>query len=440
MFLNLVNAKRQLTIANWSMDFRQKCSLVLSIASLLINISPLSAIDTNGNISKRKGDWIVIGNEKVTGQHILLDGNLVIKKAARLELQGCTLEIIGKGSREHFVDWQGGTLVTKNVTIGGYVRPDGVPIHTVFHLYDGLWEAEDTIVQYAYGVSFHAETRGILRGIRMNAGPRPDAIIASGKADIELTDSSFPLALGVYCNKGGHAQLNLPIKKPVTTIFDGTNTPGVEYTMKLTRHIVPDMWFLFLRRMSMNMPQCTITIQHCPKVLVSLLGHNLNGQVRLSKDLSTLLKLGSTTLCKADEPVGISMYSVYCSGDKTDLTVKGPAIIAELMQWGGQLAIQGSPGKNDLMLLCTTLELKGSAKMNLQNVHLGRPLTWSDQENIGEANVGNNALLQGTDISINRVVLHTRDMGRINLDNVEELGDMIIRKEGGSIITRKKQE
>lgn len=384
-------------------------------------------------IRQMKGDWVVSGIEKVSHSHIRLNGNLILKRDARLELEHCTLEIIGSGSREHLVDWQGGTLITRNTAIGGYVRKDGVPIHTVFHLYDGRWEAIDTIVQYAYGVSFNDKAEGILRGTRMNAGPRPDAIIASGKADIELTDSTFPIALGIYCLKGGSTTLDLPVRKPVTALFDSTNTPGVEYRMRLTRHIVPDQWFVFLRRIEMQRPPCKVILRDCPRVLVSLLGHNLQGQVNLSGDLKEPLKLGNLTLSKTEKPVGISMYCLYCTGGKTDLSVHGPAIIAELMHWGGKLKMKGTPGKNDLTLLCTTLEAKGSAKIHLENVHMGRPLTWTEQETMGEANVADNAILTGNHISTNRVVLHTRDKGQITLKNIKELGPIVKRLEGGSI-------
>lgn len=380
-----------------------------------------------------EGNWVVSGIEKVSSQHIRLNGNLILERNARLELEDCTLEIVGSGSREHLVDWRGGTLVTRDTKIGGYVREDGVPIHTVFHLFDGRWDAIDTVVQYAYGVSFNNETKGILRGTRMDAGPRPDAIIASGKADIELTDSTFPIALGIYCLAGGSTTLDLPIREQVTATFDNSNTPGVEYRMKLTRHTVPDQWFVFLRRIEMERPPCKVILRDCPRVLVSLLGHNLQGEVNLSGDLAKPLKLGNLTLSNTEKPVGISMYCLYCTGDKTDLTVHGPAIIAELMHWGGKLNMQGTPGKNDLTLLCTTLEAKGSAQMRLENVHLGRPLTWTEQETMGEANVGENAILTGSEISVNRVVLHTRDKGSISLEGVRELGPIVKRLEGGAI-------
>lgn len=152
----------------------------------------------------RQGDWTIEGKETYRDQHIQLNGTLILPEGTELVLERCTLEITGDYSREHSVEWKGGSLVTRNCTIGGFVNPSGTAIHTVFHLYDGNWEATDTIVQYSYGISFHwSKGHGVLRGTRLIAGPRPDAIILSGEADVKLVDSDFPIGLGLYVDKGG---------------------------------------------------------------------------------------------------------------------------------------------------------------------------------------------------------------------------------------------
>lgn len=102
------------------------------------------------------GDWTVRGQESIRGEYVRLDGSLILPRGAELVLEDCTLEIVGDYSRPHSVDWKGGTLVTRNCTIGGFVNEGGTPIHTVYHLYEGLWEATDTIVQYAYGNSLRS--------------------------------------------------------------------------------------------------------------------------------------------------------------------------------------------------------------------------------------------------------------------------------------------
>ena len=96
------------------------------------------------------GDWTVNGQDSIRGEHVRLDGSLILPQGAKLILEDCTLEIVGDYSRHHSIEWKGGTLVTRDCTVGRFVNPDGTPIHTVFHLYEGLWEATDTVVQYSY--------------------------------------------------------------------------------------------------------------------------------------------------------------------------------------------------------------------------------------------------------------------------------------------------
>lgn len=380
----------------------------------------------------KQGDWTVTDSLALRDQHIVLDGNLILERGGLLELENCTLEIVGTRSREHLIDWRGGRLVTRHTVIGGTVR-DGVPIHTVFHIYDGEWDAIDTIAQYAYGFSFHAQTRGVLRATRLKAGPRPDAVIASGRADITLEDSTFPLALGIYTNQGGRATLDLPVGEPVDRVFDRTNLPGVEYRVRLKRHVVPYQWFVFLRRIEMNKPPCEIVLRDCPRVLVSLLGWNVQGDLRLANDLQQPLRIANVTLRKADRPVRISMYSIYFGGPKTDLTIRGPARIAELMHRGGRMRFQGTDGRRDLVLGCTTLEMSDNARMELEDVHLGRPAGWQREGAMGEVNVTEQARMTGRNVSVNRVVFHTRDTGQIELRAVRETGAVTIQEEGGSI-------
>ncbi len=382
----------------------------------------------------RRGDWIVTGVETVQGQHILLNGNLILEPNAVLTLEDCRLEIVGTRSREHLVDWRGGRLVTRRSTLGGFVQEDGTPIHTVFHLYQGEWEAMDTTVQYSYGISFHwQEGRGVLKGTRLRAGLRPDAIICSGRADITLIDSDFPIGLGVYVQKGGRTGLDLPTGKPLTAVYDSKNlTPGVEWRLDLKNTTV-GTWFLFLRNIGMESPPCEVTLGESTRLIVSLLGHNLTGDLNLSNDLAEPVKLGNLTLRRADEFPGVSTWALYCSGDKTDLKVRGATHICELMHSGGRLHLAGTAGRSDLSIGCTTLELSGSAALTLEHVHLGQRSAKAKDAVIGEVNVVENATLTGTDVSVRGVRFHTRDQGRIAISGLEEKGKIEIRQEGGAI-------
>jgi hypothetical protein len=382
----------------------------------------------------REGDWIIDGVETVRGEHIRLNGNLVLEPNAVLTLEDCNLEILGSRSREHLVDWKGGKLITRRSVIGGFVEEDGTPVHTVFHLYEGEWEAVDTTVQYAYGISFHwKEGRGVLKGTRLRAGPRPDAIICSGQADITLIDCDFPIGLGVYVHKGGRTRLDLPTGTPVTAVYDAqTLTPGVEWRLNMKNTTVGH-WFVFLRNIGMKSPPCEVTLGESKRLIVSLLGHNLTGELNLSNNLVEPVRLGNVTLHRAETSPDISMWALYFSGDKTNLTVQGTTHICELMHRGGRLHLSGTVGNNELSIGCTTLELSGTATLMLEHVHLGRPLTWKDDGAMGEANVIGNAKLTGNDVSVRGVRFHTRDNGRVTINDIDKKGKVEIRREGGNV-------
>jgi hypothetical protein len=381
------------------------------------------------------GDWTVGGQEMIRGKHIRLDGSLILPQGADLTLEDCKLEIVGDYSREHSVEWQGGSLVTNNSTVGGFINDSGTPIHTVFHLYDGLWEATDTIVQYSYGISFHwAQGKGVLRGTRLHAGPRPDAIILSGEADVTLVDSQFPIGLGLYVNKGGSATIDLTPEQAITATYDRTSLlPGVNWRLTMTRTHVP-RWFLFVRQIGGWHPPAEIKLSGSKDLIVSLLGHNLEGEIGLSNDLAQPLRVANVTLSTtAGQPAGISMYALYFSGNDTDITITGESHICELMHRGGKLRVSGRRGGRGLSIGCTTLELSGAAQMDVRHVHLGRPLTWQDEDSIGEANVTGQAVLTGRDISVKNVRFRTEDKGSVDLRNVQAYGRIEAREDGGRV-------
>jgi len=382
----------------------------------------------------RHGDWTVNGNESYRGKHIRLDGSLILPEGAELRLEDCTLEILGDHSREHSVEWKGGSLITRNCTVGGFVNQQGVAIHTVFHLYEGHWEAVDTTVEYSYGISFHwKQGRGVLHGTRLKAGRRPDAIILSGEADVRLVDCSFPIALGVYVDRGGKTTLDLMRNLPITATYDKSNLlPGVNWRLELQNTRV-SRWFVFVRNIGMHHDPAEITLKHSRDLIVSLLGHNLTGRMELSGDLLRPMRVGNVTLKAAGRPAGISMYAIYLSGDQTDVSVTGQSHICELMHGGGKLEVASPPGQRRISIGCTTLELSGNAQMEVHHVHLGRPPAWPDENSIGEATIAGNARLSGSDVTVRNVRFHTRENGRVTLRRVQRLGKLESREEGGPI-------
>ena len=251
------------------------------------------------DVIERSDDWTVDGEETIVGKHIRINGTIVLPPGSKLTLEDCTLEITGEYSREHSIEWNGGTLITKNCKVGGYVNDSGTAIHTVFHLYKGLWEATDTIVSYSYGISFHWEKgKGILRG-----KTRRDYL--SGEADVELVDSDFPIGLGIYCNKGGSTELRLMPSDSVTSIFDRTSLlPGVNWRLELKNTRV-ERWFLFLRRIGQWQPPAVVSLGESRDVIVSFFSHNLAGTVTLTDELVQPLRIGNLILRRSgDHPSG----------------------------------------------------------------------------------------------------------------------------------------
>ncbi len=342
---------------------------------------------------------------------------------------------MGDYSRQHNVTWSGGTLVTNDSTVGGFVNDAGTPIHTAFHLYDGLWEAIDTTVAYSYGISFHrSEGRGILRGTRLLAGPRPDAIILSGEADVELVDSTFPIGLGLYVDQGGSAVLDLLPNDDISATFDrSTLLPGVKWRLALKNCNV-ERWFLFVRQIGGWQPPAEITLASSRNLIVSLLGHNLKGDVTLSRELKDPLRIGNETLKTLGAPADISMFALYLSGEENDLTVRGKSHICELMMHtGGKLRVLGTADENDLSLGCTTLDLKGPAQLEVEHVHLGRPLNWQGENEVGEVNVSDQARFSGKQVSVRDVRFRTEQAGRVELSDVLQYGKLEKVEQGGPI-------
>ena len=85
---------------------------------------------------------------------------------------------------------------------------------------------------------------------------------------------------------------------------------------------------------------------------------------------------------------------------------------------------------------CTTLEMSGAAVLEVHNVHFGRPLSWQDSSEIGEATIAGTARLTGREVSIRNVRFHTKDNGKVVLEKVVERGTIERRSEGGTIEIR----
>ena len=422
-----------------SKSFRPTANFVAAVCRLSVLIALLFSDKVFAeDIQQRSGDWKVSGEETIRDQHIRLDGKLILPEGTKLTLENCSLEITGDYSRQHSVEWEGGTLVTKNCQIGGFVSDQGNAIHTVFHIYEGVWEAIDTTVSYSYGISFHwAKGKGVLRGTRFKAGPRPDAIILSGEADVTLVDSDFPIGLGVYCDRGGKTTLNLLPGDSITAKYDRENLlPGVNWRLEISNTRV-ERWFLFLRNIGDWQQPAEVTLAASRDMIVSLFQHNLKGEITLTNDLSEPLVVGNLTLKRGtDQPAGISMYAMYFSGDETNATIRGRTHICEWMQGAGTVRVEGIEKPQDLTFGCTTLELSNNARLIANRVHFGRPMTWQAENSMGEANLKGNASLEATDISVNKVRFRAEGNAKVQIKGVERLGELMVSEEGGKIEIR----
>jgi arylsulfatase A-like enzyme len=413
------------------------CSLLVAVTSAQPTVSA-QPIVRDAQPIVREGDWVVNSPTTVKGEHLRLRGNLILDPGAELTLIDCTIELIGPRSREHIVDWRGGNLVTRNTTIGGGLV-DGRAVHTVFHVYNGRWDATDTVVQYSYGISFGNDPKvpSILRAQRLTTGPRHDAILLANHGDVELVDCNFPIAIGVFADQGGRVSLDLPVGKPIDAIFDDTVIPGCTYRARLVRHTVNDQWFIFVRSIKPvgEAPPYTVILNDCPKVLLSVLSWNVKADLRISKSLDEPIVVGNTTMKRGEKAPGITMWSFYGGGDKYDLTLRGGDVrIAEFMHRGGKARIIGDLGGKQLFNLgCTTLEMSNDAYLGLSHVHLGRPTTWSPSPAMAEVNLEGNATLVGENCTANNVEFHAGGQSNVKLQLSKTDGNVNAIEAGGKV-------
>jgi hypothetical protein len=305
---------------------------------------------------------------------------------------------------------------------------NGRAIHTVFHVYNGRWDATDSVVQYAYGISFGNDPAkpSILRAERMTPGPRHDAILLANYGDVELVDCDFPIAVGVFADKGVEVSLDLPVNEPVTTVFDESVIPGCTYRAKLTRHTVSGQWFVFVRSIQPEgkAPPYKVVLNRCPKILPSVLSWNVKAELRIDRELNEPMIVGNTTIMRGETPPGITMWSFYGGGPEYDLIIRGSDVrIAEFMHRGGVAKVIGDADTNKTMNLgCTTLEMSSNANLHLENVHLGRPIQWGPANEIGEVNLQGDSRRTGKNCTAKNVSFHTKDQASVNIELTETTG------------------
>lgn len=370
------------------------------------------------------------------GVHYRIHGNLVLAKGGVLTLDQATVELMNTYARQYRVLFQGGRLVSTAATIGGTLR-DGVAQPSNIELLDGEWVCTDTTVRYCYGITFGwGRQGGKLRATRLIQGPNPDSIIMSGRGDVVIRDSTYAIALNAYADRGGTGVFDLPVNTPISRVFDGSNVPGADYRLQLINTRVPDFWFLFVNHVRMDGPPVEIVLRHCPKLIPSVLGHNLTGTVRLPLTLDTPVRTGNVTWRRESEPVSVIAWGLYLTGDQTNFTVAGPTTICELMLWDGRCAVVGDDGTYNAAVTATTVECgfldaPGRPELHLRNVSLGN--FYQGVAVRGQVTAQGDGKVIVEHARCADLLLITKGRGTITLQDIRQEGQFTRIEEGGPI-------
>ncbi|MCU0961077.1 MAG: hypothetical protein MUF48_13310 [Pirellulaceae bacterium] len=403
-----------------------------------------------------RGDVHVYDHVAWANAEYEIHGNLILHDGGELTIDNATVSLICRYAREFIYRWDGGRLVTRGVTLGGSQR-DGIVYSTNFELQHGQWLAEDTIIQYSSGVTMGWTGRPIkLHATRLQAGPHPDSIIMSaGAADVVLTDSSFNISLAVSAHAGGTGRLDLPVREKITRVFDGSNLPGVQYRLELVNTQV-DLWWVFFSGIRADGPPTEVVLGDCPRLIPSLIAHNLRGPLRLPAPWpahpqdTAALTVGNLTLRTIGQPVRTWCWGLYFSGDDTDVSLVGPTHICELFLLGGKLLVEGDPDAYNSVHSCTTVDvgrrpaLDGATdrdaasrtehrpvELTMRHVALGR---FDPHDTvIGQLTAYQDGRIRVEQARCARLKLITQGDGTIEFSEVDRQGQLESLAEGGVI-------
>ena len=297
------------------------------------------------------------------GAHYQIHGNIVLHEGGELIVENAVVSLMCTYTREFRCQWEGGTLRTRNVTIGGATKEKKV-YQTYFEIQHGTWELEDTTIRYSSGVTMGWTGQPVkFHATRLRAGPHPDSIIMSaGAADVVLKDSQFNISLAVSAGSGGEGRLDLPTNEPITRVFDGSNVPGVKYRLELVNTQV-DLWWVFFSGIQHGGPPTQVVLGHCPRLIPSIIAYNLQGPLELPapwpahKEDVTQLTVGNLTLKTIGQPVGTWCWGLYLAGEMTDTRLTGQTNICELFISGGKMILEGDADSYNAWNACTTVEV-----------------------------------------------------------------------------------
>jgi hypothetical protein len=374
-----------------------------------------------------------------------IHGNLTLHPGGELIVEDATVSLMCTYTRQYRFQWLGGRLETRRVAIGGAMH-NGIAYQTVFEIQSGAWDSEDTTIRYSSGVCMGWQGLPVkFHATRLRRGPHPDSIIMScAPADVVLKDSDFDISLAASASGGGRGQLELPVHKPISRVFDETNLPGVKCRLELVNTTV-SLWWIFLSGVSTAGPPTEIVLGECPRLIPCILAYNLQGTYSLPspwpvpESASSQVTFGNLTFKTTGREVRTWCWGLYLSGEETDAVLKGPTSICELFLSEGRLIVAGDEGTYNSANACTTIEVgqrvvmgvggaggasphetEKRAELVLRNVALGR--FGPGDEIVGQITAHHNGVVRIEHAQCAALKLLTRDNGEITVKDVIEQG------------------
>lgn len=367
--------------------------------------------------------------------HYKIRGDLIFEEGGVLTVENAVIELMNSYSKEFYYRWKGGTLVSRNTTIGGTLK-DGVIYQSLFNIPDGLWESTDTTVRYTYGIWVGD---GRIRATNLMQGPNPDAICLTGKGEVILKDSCYDITLNVFAGKKAQeVTIDLPVKTPITKIFDQSNMPGAEYRLELINTVIPNWWFLFINGITTDGLPLDITLGDCPSIVPAVIGHDLKGEIHLpvpwtgkeADEPPPPVTIGNLTILSRENRE--FCWAVYLTGHQTDVTLLGPTLLAELCVYGGTVRFLGEEGTYNAHTTATVVDVgydgkeEGAPKLLMRNasvmpIQASENFTYGDLIK-GQIKASGNATISIENCQMAPVTLITKDKGRIELRDVKMLG------------------
>ncbi len=435
--------------------------------------APVSDVASSLPVVEVAHDVNITGVESWRDTHYRIYGNVTFHENGTLFVENCVVELMGTFDHQYVYKWAGGTLITTNSTIGG-TRRNGVAAHAVFQLLDGEWYATDTTVQYHYGIAFDWDGQGVgkLRAVHLVGGKDSGEVILGGRGDVVIKESDCNIGLTISAWEGGTCVLDLPVDTPLTRVYDASNLMGVEYRLELINTKV-NFWSLFAN-IAGEGPPAEVTLANCPSFLPAISAYNLKGELKLPCSFTgetaprwesgekvvwkrvaphTTFTTGNLTWKVGENPLNIFTWGLYFSGTETDVTIRGPISICELMLFDAKrVVIEGDEGTHNVWSPATTIRADfghvhdvevplaigpdgtpQTVNLEMRNVSLGQQFS-PDVGRRGDIAAFGNANVTIDNAVCSDLILTTKHQGRIVLRNIEKQGEFIVNQEGGDIL------